>query len=423
MARALLWLACSLVPLLGAGRTVSAAELRGLVSAVAGEARVVALERAPKETVLIQYDDRTVFRNLKGAGDLEAGETIIVDYRELTDRNLATTISVDLPSLPQPVTLISRSELEALLRSGDGGKPFFLADIRTPEEFADGHIPGAEPVPYSFLEKRMGEQLPEDKGTPLIFYANVASSSLLPKAVALALKHRYRDVRVYRGGMADWLKSDNLVESTVESLNKGAQGIVDLRSTIAAAAGHIPQAANIPAEELEKGRLPADTNMPLIFYGDRRTDVRSVAAKVRGWGHRKVFYIVAGIESWQEHGGALQHGPAAGEVNYSSKHEGGRIDKEDLPSVISSKKTVLILDVRSAREFTSARLPRAVNIPLESLAKRREEINKQMIIFIYAANGTTAGMAYRFLNEKGYRACYLDASLEIRKDGTYRVKE
>jgi rhodanese-related sulfurtransferase len=422
MARAWLWLVCSLVPLLGGGSAVSAAEVRGLVSAVAGESRVVALERAPKETILIQYDDRTVFRSLKGAAELEEGETVIVDYRELKDRNLATSISVDLPQLPQPVTLISRSELEAVLRSGNGGKPFFLADIRTPEEFAKGHIPGAEPVPYSFLEKRMGEQLPEDKGTPLIFYADVVSSGLLPKAVALALKHRYRDVRVYRGGMADWLKSDNLVESTVDTLKSGAQGIIDVRSSIAVAAGHIPEAVNIPVEELEKSRLPANKGVPLVLYGEKKTDVRSIASKVRGWGYRKVSYIVAGIESWQEHGGALQHGPAARAVNYSPGHEAGRLGSEDLSSAINSA-VVLVLDVRSEKEFTAGKLPGAVNIPLESLEKRYGELNNKKIIVIHSADGTGAQIAYQFLKDKGYRATYLDASLEIRKDGTYRVKE
>ena len=423
MARAWLWSVCSLVSVFGLIGVVAAAEVRGVVSGVAGEVRVVAVERESKETILIQHDGKTVFRNLEGGEDIEEGETVRIDYLELKERNLATVITRDLPTLPSGVTLISRPELEALLRSGNGGKPFLLADLRTPEEFAAAHIPDATSVPYSFLEKRMGEQLPEDKGTPIIFYAHVATSDLLPKAAALARKYQHRDVRIYRGGMADWLKTDNLVESTVESLKSGAQGIIDLRSSIAVAAGHVPEAVNIPVEELEKSRLPADKSVPLVFYGDRKIDVRSVAGKVRGWGHRKVFYIPSGIESWLENGGALQHGPAAKEVNYSPGHEAGRLTSGDLLGAITSPKVVMVLDVRSEKDFKAGKLSGAVNIPLESLAKRHGELDRKRIIFIYSADGTGARIAYQFLKDKGYRATYLNASLEIRKDGTYRLKE
>ncbi len=419
MARAWLWLVCSLVSLPGAGGIVSAAEVRGVVSGVAEEVRVVVLQG----TIFMQYDGKTVFRNLEGAADIEEGETLRVDYRELKDRNLATVITRDLPPLPPGGKIISRSELELLLRSGKSGQPFLLADLRTPEEFAAAHIPDATSVPYAFLEKRMGEQLPEDKGTPVIFYAHVATSDLLPKAAALARKYGHRDVRIYRGGMADWLKSDNLVESTVDGLKSGAQGIIDVRSSIAVAAGHIPEAVNIPVEELEKSRLPADKGVPLVLYGDRKIDVRSIAGKVRGWGYRKVSYLAAGVESWQEHGGALTHGPAAKEVNLPLGHEAGRLGSGELPSVINSPKIVMILDVRNEQEFKAGHLPRAVNIPLESLAKRHGELNKGKIIFIHSADGTGAQIAYQFLRDNGYRATYLDALLEINKDGTYRVKD
>ena len=78
---------------------------------------------------------------------------------------------------------------------------------------------------------------------------------------------------------------------------------------------------------------------------------------------------------------------------------------------------------RSEKEFKAGKLSDAVNIPLESLAKRHGELDKKKIIFIYSADGTGARIAYQFLKDKGYRPTYLNASLEIQKDGTYRLKE
>ncbi len=405
----------------GAG-AAGAAELRGVVQGIAAEARVIVVQAEGGEPALIQYDGRTAFHNVAGAEGLWEGESVLVDYRELPDRSLATAITLALSPLPPGVTVKSRSEIEGLITSGNAGKAFLLADLRTPEEYAVAHLPGAISAPYAFLEKRRAEQLPEDKGVPVIFYADLATSDLLTKAATLARKYHYREIGIYRGGMADWLGSDNPVESSADYLKSGTAIIVDLRSEAAVAAGHIPEAVNIPLARLERGLLPADKRVPLVFYGDKASNAEAVVQKVRRWGYRKASFF-SGADAWTEGGDGLVSGPTPGDIRQVTTTATGAIGANDLENSILSTSVVTMLDVRSPKEFAAGKLRNAVNIPLESLGKRLGELDKKRIFVAYCADGSRARVAYQFLLDKGFRAMYVDLPLEIRKDGTYRVKE
>ena len=55
------------------------------------------------------------------------------------------------------------------------GNGTVLVDVREPEEWAAGHIPGAKHVPKSYLESRIGAQCPT---------ARLTSCSTAPRATA-----------------------------------------------------------------------------------------------------------------------------------------------------------------------------------------------------------------------------------------------
>lgn len=412
-----------LLSLLVAAGAAGAAEVRGIVRGVTVEGRVIAVQRENKDTLLIQYDAKTAFRDVTGAVELMDGETVHVVYRELSDRSLASTVTLVLPPLPKGVTVKDRSEIEGLIRSGSKGKPFLLVDLRSPEEYAVAHLPGAISAPYAFLEKRRAEQLPEDKGVPVIFYAGSAASDEFSKVVILARKFGHRDIGIYRSGMADWLTTDNPVESSAEYLKSGAAIIIDLRSEAVVAGGHIPEAVNIPLPQFERSLLPADKRVPLVFYGDGAGDAAAVVRKVRGWGYLKATLFAGGVAGWLESGDLPATGPASGDIRQVTSPVAGAIGVGDLENSIASTGVVTMLDVRSAKEAAAGKLPKAVNIPLESLGKRFGELDKKRIIVAYCSNGNRARVAYQFLLDKGFRVMYLDAGLDVRKDGTYRVKE
>lgn len=79
------------------------------------------------------------------------------------------------------------------------GRGAFLLDVRTPEEFAAGHVPGAINIPVDQLEQRLGELGPTD--APIVVYCHSGRRSA--RAARLLDKQGYRDV-LDVGPKPDW---------------------------------------------------------------------------------------------------------------------------------------------------------------------------------------------------------------------------
>src|SRR6187455_929857 len=74
----------------------------------------------------------------------------------------ATAASPAVPTAPAS-SLATPVSQEALLdREARHPEQLFVLDVRTPEEFAAGHVPGAVNVPYDQLASRLAE-VPKDK--------------------------------------------------------------------------------------------------------------------------------------------------------------------------------------------------------------------------------------------------------------------
>ena len=75
--------------------------------------------------------------------------------------------SVPAGAAPKPAAVMAPMSQETLLeRQSQHPQHLFVLDVRTPQEFAEGHVPGAVNVPYDQLASRLAE-VPQDKDVVL----------------------------------------------------------------------------------------------------------------------------------------------------------------------------------------------------------------------------------------------------------------
>ncbi len=93
---------------------------------------------------------------------------------------------------------ITADEVNALREKGEA---FALIDVREPDEYRAGYIPGAEHVSRGFLELKI-EQVVPDRATPIVAYCAGGVRSLL--AGQSLQRMGYEDVRSMAGGYGKW---------------------------------------------------------------------------------------------------------------------------------------------------------------------------------------------------------------------------
>lgn len=72
-----------------------------------------------------------------------------------------------------------------------------LLDVRTPEEFNAGHIPGARNIPVQELQSRLGEL---EKWRSVVVYCRSGARSATAKALLTKAGHEVLDI----GAMGNW---------------------------------------------------------------------------------------------------------------------------------------------------------------------------------------------------------------------------
>ena len=91
---------------------------------------------------------------------------------------------------------VSRKELLARIKAG----VVTVLDVRPPDEFACGHLPGALNIPLSELRKRLAELPPKQE---VVAYCRGPWCVLAFEAVALLRKHGHKARRL-DGGLPEW---------------------------------------------------------------------------------------------------------------------------------------------------------------------------------------------------------------------------
>lgn len=114
-----------------------------------------------------------------------------------------------MENLKNPYDSVRATALEEQLQD-ETAKPLVI-DIRSPDMFAEAHVPGAVNIPQDDLPGRANE-LPEDRDAAIVMVCNIGKFS---KQTMLYLKSMgYRNVRSMKGGLNEWVRKGLATEST-----------------------------------------------------------------------------------------------------------------------------------------------------------------------------------------------------------------
>ena len=204
--------------------------------------------------------------------------------------------------------------------------------------------------------------------------------------------------------------SPSLTTTELDNFVEGKNPVfVDVRDVFAFKKSHIENAIHIPLELLlqQIGNIPA--NRPVIVYDETGKKGHQALRTLTGAGFSDVTNISGGHTSLQRHARAMGFKSISIELLPVEKKSTANETKEvqevkEEKTVSVNENSILIVDVRTVQEFKTGAYPDAVNIPLDDLMRRRDQLgtNLNREIVVYCASGGRSAYAQRQLMQIGF---------------------
>jgi len=175
---------------------------------------------------------------------------------------------------------------------------------------------------------------------------------------------------------------------------------------------------------VEKAGVLDKLMAPIIVYdGKGGAEAAKVAQAIVNAGQKNVLVLSQGLVGWQAAGYSIESAtPALVKVAYVPKPRPGSIPAVEFQKIAANPPAgLLILDVRNQDEANAGMIKGAMLIPDEELAARMGELPKDRKIVTHCATGVRAEMAYHKLKDAGYQVQFLNADIEIAKDGKFKL--
>ena len=175
------------------------------------------------------------------------------------------------------------------------------------------------------------------------------------------------------------------LEAVLRAQADGAQ-LLDTRNPVDFAAGHLPGSLNIGLA----GRFASwagtllTTERPIVVVASRGLEETSVTRLGRVGLDNVLGYLEGGIDAVRAHTDLVRH-PI-------------RIESDELRTRVG---TLPIIDVRAEAEWATGTIPGSVNIPLEQLRARLDEIPAEGPIVVYCRTGERSSTAASLLEQAG----------------------
>ena len=227
---------------------------------------------------------------------------------------------------------------------------------------------------------------------------------------SLATKLGYTNVRAFLGGEPAWSEHGYPVFASNNYVEKGNIVLLDLREGDAPVKGRIPRSIQISYEDLEDRMDDIPRNAPVILYSDNADDVQDAYEDMKDSGFKVVSMVKGNYQGWIASGGAIEKGPIfSTEIKWVRKLGKGEVSVADFrKAVMGETKDTYVIDARTPEEIKELGIfHNTVNIPLDEIPKRMNEIPKDKKVYIHCSTGARADLAYRELIKNGYNVKFL----------------
>ena len=386
------------------------------------------------KTVEVSYDGSTkMAKNLTTAKELADGKLIMVKVKEEGGKNVATELSYKTPeAYSHQERIIEAADLAALLKKDPKKANYAILDVRGVSYYEEGHLPGAIVIPnYRFAKYK--DRLPKDKNTLIVTYCNGYTCSMSPNFYRVLTEgYGYKNVKMFASGFPAWRVTGQpihtepeFVKYVMDSGQKDAFVLVDLRSPDKAKAEHIPGAVNLPASDMKAiwQAMPSDKKARIILYSDKMAEAEKAMRDLRVNAYDVVSVLAGGVKGWKAKGYPVAANSLVAEVKYKKQLIPGQISVDEFKAIVKNQPTdKVIVDMRRPDERAKGKIPGSISIPVDTLDTRWTELPKDKEIIIHCQAGPRASVGFDVLKEHGVKARYLFAGFKWNKDGSYEVQ-
>jgi len=180
------------------------------------------------------------------------------------------------------------------------------------------------------------------------------------------------------------------LEDVQKAIADGA-AVIDARSPVEHALGHIPGSFSMPAGSSFGTWVGwvVESDRPLVFVLDSVDDWDDLVRQALRIGHDRIAgYLQGGFAHWLESGGPIE--------------SNGRLTVDQLARASAGSAAPLVIDVRQASEYEAGHVPGSMHIGAGELPDRLAELPRDRPLATICASGYRSSVAASLLRQAGF---------------------